>query len=55
MNKNIDKETQCAMDKMQKLLELKELIESGFAGVDRNGKVVDVRTDPTAIKIQRKR
>jgi hypothetical protein len=48
-----DASTVAAMDKMRALLRKKELIRTGHAGVNADGRVVDIREHPQAIPLQR--
>ena len=45
--------TLAAMDKMRALLRKKELIRTGHAGVNGDGRVVDIREHTQAIPLQR--
>lgn len=38
-------------EKLAKLSELQEIVASGFAGIDKNGRIVDRREQPAAIPI----
>jgi len=47
------KPTENELVKLQKLLKAKELCQSGYAGVNKEGKIVDRREFPDAVPMQR--